>query len=250
MALMSAQGVSVPGRLNDVSLDLKQGEVIGLVGPNGSGKSTLLQCLCGLMPFDGRVLLEGAEYGAIGANERARRLGFLPQSCQSAWSLTVRDVIALGRMPWGDEQSQVIESAAAQAGVTGWLSKRVDHLSGGQQARVWLARVIAGQPEVMLADEPVASLDVYHQLTVLDMLRSYAHQSNGVIVSLHDLGLAARFCDQICLLDSGGVRASGTPEEVLTVDNIRAVYHVDAHIDLTTTPPTIFAKHVSKTYET
>lgn len=245
MALISAQQLSVPGRLNAISFELKHGEVLGLVGPNGSGKSTLLQCLCDLLPYDGKVLLDNVEYRELAANERARRLGFLPQSCQSAWSLTVKDIIALGRMPWGDENQQLINAAAAKTNVTEWLSRRVDQLSGGQQARVWLARVLAGQPEVMLADEPVASLDLYHQLSVLKMLRDYADGSNGVIVSLHDLGLAARFCDRICLLDSGGLRAMGTPEKVLTADNIRAVYKVDADINLTTSPPVVLAKQVS-----
>lgn len=245
MALISTQQLSMPGRLNAINFELMHGEVLGLVGPNGSGKSTLLQCLCDLLPYDGKVLLDNVEYRELAANERARRLGFLPQSCQSAWSLTVKDVIALGRMPWGDENPQLINAAAAKTNVTEWLSRRVDQLSGGQQARVWLARVLAGQPEVMLADEPVASLDLYHQLSVLKMLRDYADGSNGVIVSLHDLGLAARFCDRICLLDSGSMRAMGTPEEVLTADNIRAVYKVDADINLTTSPPVVLAKQVS-----
>lgn len=245
MALISARGLSVPGRLENASFELHEGEVLGLVGPNGSGKSTLLQSLCGLVPYSGQVLLDHVAYQKLTASERARRLGFLPQSCQSAWSLTVRDVIALGRMPWGDSQPGPIACAAERTGVSEWLDRRVDRLSGGQQARVWLARVLAGEPEIVLADEPVASLDLYHQLSVLEMLRRYVGSANGVIVSLHDLGLAARFCDRICLLDSGRVHAIGPPEQVLTSQNIRHVYGVEASIDFTAAPPVFVAREMS-----
>jgi len=244
MAVIEVEGLTLPGRLDGVSLQAYRGEVLGLIGPNGAGKSSLLKCLCGIEHCAGQIRYDGRASSELSDHEKARKLGFLPQSCRVAWSLKVRDVIALGRLPWGDENPQVIEAAARKTDVSDWLDKRVDKLSGGQQARVWLARVLAGEPELLLADEPVASLDLFHQLSVMAMLQDYARQGAGVVVSLHDIGLAARFCDRICLLHNGQVHALGTPEEVVTRDNLRRVYGVDSHIDLQANPPIVIPRQL------
>lgn len=242
MALIRTQHVYLGARLTDVSLTLAPGEMLGVIGPNGAGKSSLLQCLAGLLPCQGEVLLAGQPLAAMPARHRAQQLGYLPQACDSAWSLSVADIVALGRLPWGDQDREAMERAMTQAGVLALQGRKVDHLSGGEQARVWLARVLAGQPRVLLADEPIASLDLYHQRRVMDVLRRYAHAERAVVLALHDLSLAARYCDQLCLLDQGRVRALGTPAEVLTEANLSAVFRVPVHVDLSASPPVIIVR--------
>jgi ABC-type cobalamin/Fe3+-siderophores transport system ATPase subunit len=242
MALIRIEHLSVPQRLSDISLSLAPGELLGIIGPNGAGKSTLLQSLAGIQPYQGQVRLNGAPVQSLNPSYRAQQIGFLPQSSQSAWALAVRDVIALGRLPWRDNDCQAIAQAAADTQVSQWLERKVTQLSDGEQARVWLARALAGQPQVLLADEPVASLDLLHQQSILALLRKYPGQQRGVILSIHDLSLAARYCDRLCLLQQGRIHAIGTPSEVLTSRNLREVYQVDSYIDLHNNPPIIMAK--------
>lgn len=242
MDLIDIHELSVGQRLVNVSLNLAPGEMLGVIGANGAGKSTLLHCLAGIQAYQGSIRLAGSALAAIPERQRAQQLGFLPQSSQSAWALSVRDVIALGRLPWGDSDAKAIAQAAAAAQVEGWLERQVDQLSGGQQARVWLARVLAGQPRVLLADEPVASLDLYQQQNVLRLLRRYAQSGRGVMLSIHDLSLAARYCDRLCLLHQGRVIAVGPPKDVLTKEHLQEAFHIDVHIDLENHPPIIVPK--------
>ena len=242
MDLIDIQDLSVGRRLMGVSLNLAAGEMLGIIGANGAGKSTLLQCLAGIQSYHGAVYVEGTALGALSDRQRAQQIGFLPQSNHSAWALSVRDVIALGRLPWGDSNAEAIHQAAEDAQVSDWMERNVAQLSGGQQARVWLARVLAGQPTVLLADEPVASLDLYHQQNVLRLLRRYAHAGRGVMLSIHDLSLAARYCDRLCLLHEGRLLALGTPAEVLTPQHLQQAFHIDAHIDLDSNPPIIIPR--------
>ncbi len=242
MALIRAQHLHLGRRLVDVSLTLAPGEVLGIIGPNGAGKSSLLQCLAGLLPYQGDVFVSGHALTDLSPRQRAQQLGYLPQSCDSAWSLSVDDIVALGRLPWGDQDAPAMQRAVAQAGVQELLGRKVDQLSGGERARVWLARVLAGEPRVLLADEPIASLDLYHQRSVMDVLRRYAQGQHGVVLALHDLSLAARYCDQLCLMEQGRVRALGTPAEVLTEAHLSAVFRVPVHVDLTASPPVILVR--------
>lgn len=239
MDLMHTQGLSLEKRLSDIDLALKPGELLGIIGPNGAGKSSLLESLAGVQPCTGRISLRDQPLATLAPQERARRIAFLPQRSTAAWALTVRDVIALGRLPWEDESPYLIEAAAEQTGVTDWLSTRVDHLSGGEQARVWLARILAGEPEVILADEPLASLDLYYQQRMLAVLRRFAIGERAVMLSMHDLAQAAAWCDRLVLMAAGRVQAVGTPAEVLTRDNIRRVYRVEAEIDFTAAVPVL-----------
>ncbi|QAU34180.1 ABC transporter ATP-binding protein [Janthinobacterium sp. 17J80-10] len=241
MALISVRQLHVEGRVAEVSFALERGEMLGVIGPNGSGKSTLLQTLAGILPVQGDIVFEGHALGAISPRHRAQGIGLLPQSCESAWSLSVEDVVALGRLAWDDEDAAAIEAAIDQAGVRELLGRKVDQLSGGERARVWLARVLAGQPRLLLADEPIASLDLFYQRSVMNVLRHYASAGQGVIVAIHDLGLAARYCDKLCLMQRGRVYASGTPEAVLTEANLSEVFKVPVHVDLHSTPPVIAA---------
>lgn len=245
MAVITIKDLSLDKRLKSIHLDLQEGEVLGLIGPNGAGKTSLLHCLAGIESFQGEILLKQQPLNTFSDTARARRLGLLPQGSQSAWSLRVRDVISLGRLPWQDEDPAKIIAAAELTGVDQWMNHLVDQLSGGEQLRVWLARVFAGEPEILLADEPLASLDLYYQCRVLSLLRDYVKArpegkaSRSVMVSLHDLSMAARYCDRLCLLHQGRVWSLGRPDEVLTQQNLLDVYQVNCQIDLNAVPPVV-----------
>lgn len=241
MAGLSISKASAPGRLREVSLHVWPGQIWGLIGPNGSGKSSLLHAMAGLLPTSGLVKLGDECLDQMAARERARRLGLLPQRSQSAWALSVRDVVSLGRLPWQDDDAQAIEAAMQQAGVQAYAGMPVNQLSGGQQARVWLARVLAGHPEVLLADEPVASLDLLYQQQIAQALQTYARQGRAVVVALHDLSLAARYCDQLALMQKGELVAAGPVSQVLNPAILSSVYGVDVMVDLASTPPIVLA---------
>ncbi|KDE40798.1 Vitamin B12 ABC transporter, ATPase component BtuD [Nitrincola lacisaponensis] len=239
MAVIKMTDVSLAHRLARVNLDLQPGEVLGLIGPNGAGKTSLLHCFAGVESYTGEIRLLDAALSDYSGEQRARLMGLLPQRCQSAWSLSVGDIIRLGRLPWRDDCPEKVSQAARMTGVNQWLDHPVDQLSGGEQARVWLARVLAGEPRVLLADEPLASLDLYYQCHILTLLRDYAQGERSVMLSMHDLSMAARYCDRLCLLHQGEVFALGSPAEVLTRENLLAVYQVQVQLDLAATPPVV-----------
>lgn len=242
LLLVEARDISVDHRVHNVSLTLNQGEVLGLLGPNGAGKSTLLHALAGVERRQGSVRIAGQDEHSLSPKARARLVGLLPQATQSAWSLRVEDIVSLGRLPWDDNDSAAIERAISRTEIGAFIGRQVDELSGGERARVWLARVLAGEPQVLLADEPIASLDIHYQLSVMNVLQAYARDGHGVIVALHDLGLAARYCDRVCLLDKGGLVASGTPQQVFTEKRLAQVYGVAVEVDWSRHPPLILPK--------
>ncbi len=240
--LLSIKKVSISKRVDSVTFDHKHGELLGLIGANGAGKSTLLHALAGLETYSGEIRLDGRTLSAIPPHERARMVGFQPQATSSAWSLTVTDIVALGRMPWGDEKRTAIEQAMERTGISALATRNIDHLSGGERARVWLARVLAGEPQLLLSDEPIASLDIHYQLAVMEVLKQYTQEDRGVIVAIHDLSLAARFCDRLGLMYRGEMIAIGTPKEVLTEKLLSTAYGVPVDIDLERTPPVVLPK--------
>ncbi|MDR1788861.1 MAG: ABC transporter ATP-binding protein [Opitutaceae bacterium] len=238
--MLEARGVSVRRGerevVRGVSLSVAGGEVAGLIGPNGSGKSTLLSALAGLRRLaGGEVLLEGRGVGGMPVAERARRLAYLPQNPECHWPLDTAQVVALGRLPhrsgWGDgytpRDDAVVQNAMRQLEVASLAARPVNRLSGGERMRVMLARAFAVEPAVLLADEPVDGLDPYHQLHVMELLRERAAAGCAVLVVLHELALAGRFCDRLLLLRDGRILADGAPDAVLTEGLCARAYGVE-----------------------
>jgi iron complex transport system ATP-binding protein len=223
------------------TLDLGAGQLVALVGPNGAGKSTLLRALAGLVPFTGTVAWRDAALGRLDASTRARTVAYLPQDPPVHWPLAARELVALGRLP--HRAYAAGESAADEAAVTaamqrtdtlGFAARSVSRLSVGERARVLLARALAVEAPVLLVDEPIAMLDPFHQLDVMSTLREYA-AGNGaeprlVVAVLHDLGLAARYCNRVLLMNGGAVVGDGAPEATLDPAAIRAHYRVEPFI--------------------
>jgi iron complex transport system ATP-binding protein len=227
-----AHDVTVPGRLAGVSATLRAGEVTAICGPNGAGKSTLLATLAGLLePRRGTVELEGQRLGAIPARSRARAIGYLPQSPEVAWDVDVATLAGLGRLPWPsspqDDEAAVAEALTA-LDLAGLARRPVSRLSGGERARALLARVLAGRPRWILADEPLASLDLAHQATLLDRFAAFAAEGRGVVLVLHDLARAMNRADRVLVMEGGHLVADGPPENALSHDMVRLVWGVEA----------------------
>ena len=217
------------------SLALAPGELVALVGPNGAGKTTLMRALAGLLPADGAIMLEDRPLADFSARERARRIAYLPQGNVFHWPMPVSAIVALGRHPHADPFSAPSESdsaavarAMAATAITEFADRIVTTLSGGERARVALARALATEAPILLADEPTVSLDARHQLVVMGLLREAAHAGSAVLAVVHDLSLAARFADRIAVMDRKHIVADAKPAEALSVERIAAVFGVEA----------------------
>ena len=225
--------------LEGVDLALQPGEVLGVLGPNGAGKSTLLGALCGeLEPSAGQVRLDERALGAWGGQERAQRLAVLPQSSTLSFAFPVAEVVAMGRLPHDTgrvRDAEIVDAALHAADAEHLRGRSYLALSGGERQRVHLARVLAqlwpgGEGQVLLLDEPTSALDPLHQHTTLQAVRDFASQGAAVLVILHDLNLAARYCDRILLLQDGRPHAFGSPDDVLQAEPLRAVFGLDVLI--------------------
>lgn len=195
-------------RLSDVTTRFERGRVTVLIGPNGAGKTTLLRCLLGLeAAASGRVLIDDRPLAALPRRDRARRLAWLPQSAAPQWNLSARELVGLGRLPWGGgARDAEVDRALAATATTAFADRPIDQLSGGERARVFFARLLAGESDWILADEPLASLDPLHQQETLQLLATAAHdEGKGVIVILHELDAAANIADDIIILKDGRV---------------------------------------------
>ena len=231
-------GVTLSGRavLHDVSLSLQPKHLVALVGPNGAGKTTLLRALAGLQASTGTIHVGGEALSALSLRDRAKRFGYLPQGHVVHWPLDVKDVVALGRYPHGGTDparlspadEAAVRRAMQAAEVMPFAARRVTELSGGERSRVALARVLAVEAPIVLADEPTASLDPRYQLDVMKNLRSVADSGVLVIVVTHDLGLAARFADTVLVMSEGRLVADGAPAQALSDQVMANVFRISA----------------------
>jgi iron complex transport system ATP-binding protein len=219
--------------LSDIRLAFDPGLVTAVLGPNGAGKSTLLGCIAGLLkPSAGSVRIGDRNVLAMRGAERARTIAFLPQSPEIAWDVDVETLVSLGRIPHqrtanAARHEAAIHRAMKQTNTLHWAKRSVGQLSGGERTRVLLARTLATESQWILADEPFTGLDPSHQFDAAELLRNFANEGGGVILTVHDLSLAARIADRIVLLDRGHVVADGIPEVALCADILRQVYGVE-----------------------
>ncbi|MEO6085130.1 MAG: heme ABC transporter ATP-binding protein [Umezawaea sp.] len=232
---LELDAISVAGIVHEISLTAGTGEVVGVVGPNGSGKSTTLRCVYrALKPTTGAVLLDGRDLLSLPTKESARQLAALTQDSHVEFDFTVSEVVAMGRLPHQsafdrdtDHDRELIADSLRRVDATHLAARSFLTLSGGERQRVLIARALAQEPQVLVLDEPTNHLDIRHQLDVLALVRG---TGLTVLTVLHDLNLAAAYCDRIHVLDGGRVVAGGKPADVLTPDLIQAVFGVRAHL--------------------
>ncbi|MBI3757975.1 MAG: heme ABC transporter ATP-binding protein [Deltaproteobacteria bacterium] len=227
--------------LRDITLSIAQGGVVGLLGPNGSGKSTIVRLLSGVLsPGRGIVRFAGQDVASYRRDELARRIAVVPQETQVGLPFSVLEVVLMGRFPhyrkFGFESAADIALAyrvMELADVKQLAERAIHELSGGERQRVMLARALAQTPQLLLLDEPTAFLDIKHQVGVYDLVRTLSRREGlSIVAILHDLNLAALYCDRIALLKAGRLFCCGTPEEVLTYANVKAVYETEVYIGL------------------
>ncbi|ASV85347.1 ABC transporter family protein [Ochrobactrum quorumnocens] len=241
MSVLSIDNLDVSlGRkpvLEAVGFEAGEGELIGLIGPNGAGKTTLLRAILRLTSSTGNILLDGSDLRRMQVADRAKIIAYLPQERDVAWPVTVKTLVSLGRSAlkpafagFDHTDETVVETAMKRMGVAELASRPANELSGGERARVLIARVLAQDTSIILADEPVAGLDPAHQLELMELFAGLAQENRTVIASLHDLGLAAKYCTRLIVLDDGRLIADGTPEDVLTPALLRDVYGIDAQL--------------------
>lgn len=238
-------GLNLEGRaiISGVTLEVFPGEVVALVGPNGAGKSTLLSLMAGdVQPSTGTALLAGKEASRYRPEEAARLRSVLMQSNTVSFPFTVREIVEMGRAPWArtagfSEDTEAIATALTLADIEHLEHRRFTQLSGGEKARVSLARVLAQRTPVVLLDEPTAALDLRHQEDVMTTVRNLATDGTAVVVVVHDLSVAAGYADRVALLVDGGLDAIGVPTEVIEATRVSRVYGVDVDIELVGTPP-------------
>ena len=240
--LMTAKqiGVTLQKRpiLREVDVSASAGELVAIVGPNGAGKSTLLRVLAGLLqPGQGSILLEGRDVRRLPRRELATKLAYLPQDQSIHWAISVLDVAMLGRLPHrrvgrplSDADHQAVASALQTMDVLQFSDRPVTELSGGERARVLIARALAQEPLILLADEPAAGLDAVHQLELFAHLRRLADAGRSVVVVLHDLSLAARFSDRLVIMKAGRIHVEGPGTQVLSPQVLEDVYDMSAYL--------------------
>ena len=225
--------------VEEVSFSIAPGDLVGLIGPNGAGKTTLMRGALGLLPATGASSL-----AALPPAARGKQAAWLPQAREIAWPVTVETVVALGRIPYlpagtrlSARDAAAVESALDRMDLRPMRHRAATQLSGGEQARVLIARTLAQETPLILADEPVAGLDPAHQITTMEVFAGLAREGRAVLVSLHDLGLAARHCTRLLMMHRGRLVADGPPDAVLTSENLHAVFGITAHFSDTPEGP-------------
>lgn len=226
---LRADSLTIARRLDDVSVKLEPGRITAICGPNGAGKSTLLSALAGLLEADsGAVSLGETALDDLHPLERAKKIGYLPQEPQIAWDVAVRNLVALGRLPHRDRGEVQVQRAMDALDIGKFADRPASQLSGGERARVLLARVLATEPDWILADEPLAALDLAHRISLLGHLRRAADAGAGVVLVLHDLALAMNHADSVIVLEQGRLAAQGSPDEALSHGIVETVWGVSA----------------------
>lgn len=223
--------------LKDVEFTVDAGEVLSIVGPNGSGKSTLLKCINRILKTKQKtVFIDNTDVSKINYRELSKIIGYVPQSSTSTFSFTVFDMILMGRRPYitwnlSEHDSDIVAETMDYLGIGELAKRHFNELSGGEQQKVIIARALAQEPKTLLLDEPTSSLDIRHQLEILCMVRNLTQDgARSVVVTMHDLNLASRFSDRMLMLQKGEIFACGTPKEVITEENIKAVYGIDSKV--------------------
>ncbi|WGE75411.1 ABC transporter ATP-binding protein [Actinobacillus equuli] len=241
MFLIENATFAIPTRtlLHSVSLQFEQGKVYGLIGHNGSGKSTLIKLLAKQNTLSGgRILFNQQELSRWSSRDFAKQVAYLPQHLPQATNLTARELIAMGRYAWNglfgsnkQKDHEAIERALALTHTEQFAEQLVDTLSGGERSRIWAAMLLAQQSKFLLLDEPLAALDIAHQVEVMELVKKLAHELNlGVIIVIHDINLAARYCDQLVALHSGKLLAQGDAFEIVNSPKLKQIYGIDLNV--------------------
>ncbi len=236
MSLLSVNGLSVSlGEcevIRDVDFEVAPGELIGLIGPNGAGKTTLMRAVLGLLPARGQSSL-----AHLNQRDRAKAVAWMPQERHIAWPIAVEALVMLGRLPhraWGASVSRADQQATTEAlqqvGLAGFEQRPATALSAGERTRALIARALAQQTPLILADEPIAGLDPAHQMSTMQTFAELAGDGRSVLLSIHDLGLAARYCSRLILIGEQQMIADGRPDEVLTADHLAQIFGIEAHL--------------------
>ena len=223
--------------LKDVDMEVKLGEMLSIVGSNGSGKSTLLKCINRILKTQqNTVLIDGEDTSKLNLKALSRIMGYVPQSSTNTFPFTVFDIVLMGRKPYihwslSERDTEIVAEMLDYIGIGELAMRHYNELSGGEQQKVIIARALAQQPQFLLLDEPTSSLDIKHQLEILCILKSLAKTKHcSVIVAMHDLNLASRFSDRMLMLKQGCIFTVGTPDAVLTEENIESVYGVKSRV--------------------
>lgn len=243
MAYLEIQNITLSHNhvpvIKDVSFQMRSGELLGLVGPNGCGKTSLIRALSRVLtPQSGRISLNDRELTRISRNELACLIGVVPQNPYLPDTFTVSEIVLCGRNPHlgllrGEtaKDMAIVWQAMESTGLSHLAHRRIGELSGGEKQRVTIARVLAQEPQVILLDEPTANLDISHQLEILDLITGLCQEKAiAGLIAIHDLNIAAQYCTRVIVLKNGQIRAEGTPEQVITVGNIREVFGIDSTI--------------------
>lgn len=239
--------------LQKLNFAIAENKVTSVIGPNGIGKSTLVRCLANIyQPDQGVVYLDGKNIATITGRELAKQLGYVPQSHSDVFSITVYEAILLGRKPyirWSvkGQDLKIVDGLIQRLGLEQFAQRTLNTLSGGERQKVAIARALAQEPTVLFLDEPTSSLDMAHQLELMELVVDLARrQGTTIVLVLHDLNLAARFSDQIILLGRQGIYAQGVPQSVITPEHIRAIYGVEVEVLATSKGPQVLPLHIVK----